>query len=255
MALLALAPVLSASTPFYYTSGMTFTIVALGLIILYQVLRSIPGVGKRPAFVITSGAMTAGVAWLKRNYLWVLHQLGWEDLPSYAIYVIFAFLFIGAAIGFWLVNKFLMDKDGPKREVQDFVKWGMRSLALLFMFQSTADTPAAVAIVTIALTSMIPYANSIYGLMFGAGSRIMATLERPKAKEHYPPPEAAAAANGHWLSEEEWREQGEICTAAQVEKLIASPEFVRWAKKHHRRISTTRDSLNDDSRALFKEDS
>ncbi|XP_028060837.1 uncharacterized protein LOC114264419 isoform X9 [Camellia sinensis] len=52
--------------------------------------------------------------------------------------------FNGAALGYWMVRKFVIAEDGSVDVgVAQFVKWAMRVIAATFIFLSTLDTPLA----------------------------------------------------------------------------------------------------------------
>ncbi|KAH8480794.1 hypothetical protein H0E87_030883, partial [Populus deltoides] len=60
------------------------------------------------------------------------------------IFVLVGIVFAGAGLGYWMVRKFVISKDGSvDDEVAQFVKWATRFIASTFIFQSTLDTPLA----------------------------------------------------------------------------------------------------------------
>ncbi|KAJ6763255.1 TRANSMEMBRANE PROTEIN (DUF2215) [Salix purpurea] len=63
--------------------------------------------------------------------------------PVY-IFILVGIVLTGAALGFWMVRKFVISKDGSVDDgVAQFVKWAMRMIASTFILQSTLDTPLA----------------------------------------------------------------------------------------------------------------
>ncbi|CAK9160406.1 unnamed protein product [Ilex paraguariensis] len=69
-----------------------------------------------------------------------------EDKKIVSIFVLIGIILAGAALGYWLVRKFVISEDGSvDAGIAQFVKWAMRVIAVTFIFQSTLDTPLAVA--------------------------------------------------------------------------------------------------------------
>ncbi|CAL5435651.1 unnamed protein product [Camellia sinensis] len=61
-----------------------------------------------------------------------------------SIFVLLGIVIAGAALGYWMVWKFVISDDvSVDVGVAQFVKWAMRIIAATFIFQSTLDTPLA----------------------------------------------------------------------------------------------------------------
>ncbi|CAL5435619.1 unnamed protein product [Camellia sinensis] len=61
-----------------------------------------------------------------------------------SIFVLLGIVVAGAALGYWMVWKFVIAEDGSVDVgVAQFVKWAMHVIAATFIFQSTLDTPLA----------------------------------------------------------------------------------------------------------------
>ncbi|XP_039029130.1 uncharacterized protein LOC120163219 [Hibiscus syriacus] len=71
-----------------------------------------------------------------------------------AIFVLVGIFLSGAALGYWMVRKSVISKDGiVDVGVAEFVKWAMRIIASACIFQSTLDT--WLALVALASSSAI----------------------------------------------------------------------------------------------------
>ncbi|KAF3442811.1 hypothetical protein FNV43_RR16729 [Rhamnella rubrinervis] len=62
-----------------------------------------------------------------------------------SVFLLVAIILAGAALGYWIVRKFVISKDGSvDASVAQFVKWAMRITGTTSILQSTLDTPLAV---------------------------------------------------------------------------------------------------------------
>ncbi|KAI7990498.1 hypothetical protein LOK49_LG12G02294 [Camellia lanceoleosa] len=60
------------------------------------------------------------------------------------VHLSFFRIHFGAALGYWMVRKFVIAEDGSVDVgIAQFVKWAMCVIAATFIFQSTLDTPLA----------------------------------------------------------------------------------------------------------------
>lgn len=63
-----------------------------------------------------------------------------------AIFVLVGILLAGAALGYWIVRKFVISKDGSVDVgVAQFVKWAMRIVATTFIFQVCSSTRGCIS--------------------------------------------------------------------------------------------------------------
>ncbi|THG00541.1 hypothetical protein TEA_017456 [Camellia sinensis var. sinensis] len=105
-----------------------------------------------------------------------------EPPPLVSIFVLVGIVVAGAALGHWMVRKFVISDDGSVDVgVAQFVKWAMRIIAATFIFQVaivfiTLDTPLAIGALASCLSicflvisfkwngpdSTITFGNSIY---------------------------------------------------------------------------------------------
>ncbi|CAL5431685.1 unnamed protein product [Camellia sinensis] len=94
-----------------------------------------------------------------------------------SIFVLLGIVVAGAALGYWMVRKFVIAEDGSVDVgVAQFVKWAVRVIAATFILQSTLDTPLAMGALVSCLSicflitsfkwngpdSTITFGNSIY---------------------------------------------------------------------------------------------
>ncbi|WCJ43569.1 hypothetical protein M5689_024301 [Euphorbia peplus] len=150
--LLLLAPIVSHWVPFYYSTSMAIGIFLLVIILLFQGMKLLP-TGRKNFFYLSLYGSVLGAG------TYILHHISMlvnsilinfglsEDMhnPVYVL-VIVGIVLAGAALGYWIVRKFIISKDGSVDVgVAQFVKWAMRIIGTTFIFQSTLDTPFAIA--------------------------------------------------------------------------------------------------------------
>ncbi|KDP39654.1 hypothetical protein JCGZ_02674 [Jatropha curcas] len=129
--LLLLAPILSCWVPFYYSTSMTIGVLVVVIIILFQL-----GVS---TFVLHHISMLVNSILINFGLSKGMHN------PVY-VSVLVGIVLAGAALGYWIVRKFVISKDGNVDVgVAQFVKWSMRIIATIFILQSTVDAPFAMA--------------------------------------------------------------------------------------------------------------
>ncbi|XVF30737.1 hypothetical protein REPUB_Repub16aG0084300 [Reevesia pubescens] len=165
---LLLAPFVSNWVPFYYSSSMAIGVFLVIIILLFQGMKLLP-TGRKNIFYLTiyGSVLGAGSFLLHQfsvlvNSILVNFGLSEEMHNPVAIFVLVGILLSGAALGYWIVRKFVISKDGSVDVgVAQFVKWAMRIIATTFIFQSTFDTLLAmVALASCsALCALITYAR------------------------------------------------------------------------------------------------
>ncbi|KAJ0078576.1 hypothetical protein Patl1_23483 [Pistacia atlantica] len=78
------------------------------------------------------------------NSILVNFGLSEEMHNPVSIFLLVGIVLAGAALGYWIVRKFVISKDGTVDVgVAQFVKWAMRIIATTSIFQSTLDAPLA----------------------------------------------------------------------------------------------------------------
>ncbi|GMI85464.1 Inner Nuclear Membrane Protein A [Hibiscus trionum] len=158
--LLLLAPFISKWVPFYYSSSMAIGVFLVIIILLFQGMKLLP-TGRKSALYITiyGSVLGAGSFLLHQfsvlvNSILVNSGLSEEMHNLASIFVLVGIVLSGAALGYWIVRKFVISKDGSVDVgVAQFVKWAMRIIATTFIFQSTLDT--LLAMVALASCSAI----------------------------------------------------------------------------------------------------
>ncbi|KAL4354687.1 hypothetical protein GQ457_06G016800 [Hibiscus cannabinus] len=158
--LLLLAPIVSKWVPFYYSSSMAIGIILVILILLFQGMKLLPA-GRKNIFYLSIyvPVLGAGSFLLHQfsgfvNSILINFGLSEEMHNPVAIFVLVGIFLSGAALGYWMVRKFVISQDGiVDVGVAEFVKWAMRIIATAFIFQSTLDT--RLALVALASSSAI----------------------------------------------------------------------------------------------------
>ncbi|KAI7996838.1 hypothetical protein LOK49_LG10G00968 [Camellia lanceoleosa] len=181
--LLLLAPVVSSWVPFYYSSSMAIGVLLVIIILLFQGMKLLP-TGRKNVFYLTlyGSVVGAGSFLLHQlstfvNSILVNFGLSEEMHNPVSVFVLLGIVLAGAALGYWIVRKFVISEDGSVDVgIAQFVKWAMRVIAAAFIFQSTLDTPLAMGALVSCLAiylfitlfkwngpkTMIPFKNSRY---------------------------------------------------------------------------------------------
>ncbi|KAK4431976.1 hypothetical protein Salat_0959700 [Sesamum alatum] len=145
--------VVSSWVPFYYSSSMAIGICLVVIILLFQGMKLFPTNKKMAVYTtICSLAVGAGTFLLNRlstfvNSILVNFGIREEMHNPVLVFLIVGVVLAGAAFGYWLVRKFVVAEDGSVDVgIAQFVKWALRVIAVTFIFQSTLDTPLAMAL-------------------------------------------------------------------------------------------------------------
>ncbi|XWS42722.1 hypothetical protein CRYUN_Cryun16bG0038300 [Craigia yunnanensis] len=150
--LLLLAPFVSNWVPFYYISSMAIGVFLVIIILLFQGMKLLPAGRKNIFYLTIYGSVLGAGSFLLHQFSVLVNSilanfgLSEEMHNPVAIFVLVGILLSGAALGYWIVRKFVISKDGSVDVgVAQFVKWAMRIIATTFIFQSTLDTQLAAA--------------------------------------------------------------------------------------------------------------
>ncbi|KAL0346051.1 UNVERIFIED_CONTAM: Transcription factor [Sesamum radiatum] len=177
--LLLLAPIVSSWVPFYYSSSMAIGICLVVIILLFQGMKLLPTGRKNALYSTICGlALGAGTFLLNRlssfvNSILVNFGISEEMHNPVLVFLLVGVVLAGAAFGYWLVRKFVVAEDGSVDVgIAQFVKWALRVIAVTFIFQSTLDTPLAMALLVslmgiyFSLTSLkwVGFGESIYSV-------------------------------------------------------------------------------------------
>ncbi|KAI4348489.1 hypothetical protein L6164_009208 [Bauhinia variegata] len=151
--LLFLAPIISSSVQFYYSSSMAVGIFLVIIILLFQGMKLLPTGRKNIFYLTVYGSVLGAGSFLLQNFSVhinsILQSFGLsEEMHNpVAVFVMVGILLAGAAFGFWIVRRFVISKDGRvDAGVAQFVKWAMRIIGATFILQSTVDTPLAIGV-------------------------------------------------------------------------------------------------------------
>ncbi|XP_022950860.1 uncharacterized protein LOC111453832 [Cucurbita moschata] len=148
--LLLLAPVVSSWVPFYYSSSMAIGIFLVVLIILFQGMKLLPTGRKNVLYLTVYGSVLGAGSYLVHHFATLVNSillsfgLKEEMHNPVAIFLLLGIVLSGAALGYWIVRKFVISEDGNVDVgVAQFVKWAMRIIGATSIFQSTPDAPLA----------------------------------------------------------------------------------------------------------------
>ncbi|KAI7991538.1 hypothetical protein LOK49_LG12G02170 [Camellia lanceoleosa] len=181
--LLLLAPVVSSWVPFYYSSSMAAGVFLVIIILLFQGMKLLP-TGRKNVFHLTLyGSVLGAGSFLLHHFSMLVNSilvsfgLSEEMHNPVSVFVLLGIVVAGAALGYWMVRKFVIAEDGSVDVgVAQFVKWAMRVIASTFIFLCTLDTPLAMGPLASCLSicflitsfkwngpdSTITFGNSIY---------------------------------------------------------------------------------------------
>ncbi|CAL1408462.1 unnamed protein product [Linum trigynum] len=157
--LLLFAPIVSSWVPFYYSTSMAIGIFLVIIILLFQGMKLLP-TGRKNVLYLSIYGSVLGVGTFILHHVSelinsILLNFGLDEEmhnPVY-IFVLVGIVLAGAGLGYWMVRKFVVAKDGSvDRGVAEFVKWAIRAIATTFIFQSTPDPPLALLAVVLSYT-------------------------------------------------------------------------------------------------------
>ncbi|GKV48120.1 hypothetical protein SLEP1_g54953 [Rubroshorea leprosula] len=137
-----LAPIVSKWIPFYYSSSMAIGIFLVIIILLFQGMKLLPA-GRKNVFYLTIYGSAFGVGSYLVHYFSMLVNsslvslgLSEEMQNPVAVFLLVGIILSGAALGYWIVRKFVISKNGTVDVgIANFVKWAMRIIASALIFQ------------------------------------------------------------------------------------------------------------------------
>nr|XP_028946111.1 uncharacterized protein LOC103423163 isoform X3 [Malus domestica] len=148
--LLLLAPIVSNWVPFYYTSSMVIGVFLVIIIILFQGMKLLPTGRKNVLYLTIYGSVLGAGSFLVHQFSLMVNSillsfgLSEEMHNPVSIFLLVGIILTGAALGYWIVRKFVVSKDGTVDVgIAQFVKWAMRIIGTTSILQSTLDTPLA----------------------------------------------------------------------------------------------------------------
>ncbi|CAI9787464.1 unnamed protein product [Fraxinus pennsylvanica] len=158
--LLLLAPIVCSWVPFYYSSSMAIGVCLVVIILLFQGMKLLPTGRKNAFYLMIYGSVLGAGSFLVNqfsefvNSILVNFGISHEMHNPVAVFLLVGIILAGAGFGYWLVRKFVVSEDGTiDVGVAQFVKWGIRIIGVTFIFQSTLDTPLAVALLGTSLAT------------------------------------------------------------------------------------------------------
>ncbi|XP_043702758.1 uncharacterized protein LOC122652937 [Telopea speciosissima] len=148
--LLLLAPVVSNWVPFYYSSSMAIGVFLIILILLFQGMKLLPTSRKNVFYLAVYGSVLSFGSFLVHYFsvlvssILVSFGLSQDMQNPVSVFVLVGIVLAGAALGYWIVRKFVISEDGTVDVgIAEFVKWAMRIMAMTSVLLSTLDTPLA----------------------------------------------------------------------------------------------------------------
>ncbi|KAL2482958.1 hypothetical protein Fot_44402 [Forsythia ovata] len=151
--LLRLAPIVSSWVPFYYSSSMAIGVCLVVIILLFQGMKLLPTGRKNAFYLMIYGSVLGAGSFLVNQFMESVNSIlvnfgiSQEMHNPVAVFLLVGIILAGAGFGYWLVRKFVVSEDGTVNVgIAQFVKWGIRIIAVTSIFQSTLDTPLAVAL-------------------------------------------------------------------------------------------------------------
>ncbi|CAI5516376.1 unnamed protein product [Closterium sp. Naga37s-1] len=147
---------------FYYGGGMTLGVLLVVIVILYQVMRLLP-LGRKSSLQILLYGSLMGFIGVIITYVsgavkTVMEPLGLGDdvISPVVVFVLVLVVLIGAALGFWVVRKFILSPTGElDPPTVSFVKWGLRIIAATLLIMSSADAIIATSLLLLSLTTTL----------------------------------------------------------------------------------------------------
>ncbi|KAK9129703.1 hypothetical protein Sjap_010190 [Stephania japonica] len=144
--LLTVAPVLSESIVFYYSSAMAVGVILVILMVLFQGMKLLP-TGRRSSLAIFMYSSLIGLGSFLLSYVPKLLQTALKDIGidedmynSLILFLVVCTVLVGAWLGFWVVRKLVLAEDGSiDSGVATFVLWSIRIFAAIMILESSQD--------------------------------------------------------------------------------------------------------------------
>ncbi|XP_053216405.1 nuclear envelope integral membrane protein 2 isoform X2 [Podarcis raffonei] len=196
---------LSRSITFYYSAGVTFGVLATLVFLLLMLKRFIPKVST--FWILMSGCWFSSLYFL---YTWK-EDLKW--LWHHCTHYVLGYCLIVGSISFGFCHK-----HGPLKSEQsmNLLMWTLQFIGLVFIYVGISIPVVAYAvIVTMLCSKILLYPLRLFGYIGRKASRLF-TSEKLEVR---------------YLTEEEYREQGEQETLKALEDLrtfCRRPDFPSW---------------------------
>ncbi|XP_047317419.1 uncharacterized protein LOC124920888 [Impatiens glandulifera] len=281
--LMSLAPRLSKSLVFYYSSAMTLGILLVILMILFQGMKLLP-TGRKSSFAIFLYSSMIGLGsfllqYLSRSFQSILSELGiTQDMYNPLMWVLVVFLLIiGAAIGFWMVKMCILAEDGlVDLNVAHFVMWSIQVIAAAMILQSSLDSILAAEALLCGILISLFFRKIFKQILFRHFYR--RKDQRPNNYRYSTPHPKSVIKDSsiertstseisdsdtfystfhktpdrRKLSKDEWKKLTEESTKKAMKELVSSPDFSKWAVAHADRLTLTpTKEVHDNRRGWF----
>ncbi|XP_043814734.1 uncharacterized protein LOC110621667 isoform X4 [Manihot esculenta] len=256
--LLLLAPIVSSWVPFYYSTSMAVGVFLVIIILLFQGMKLLP-TGRKNFFYLSIYGSVLGAG------TFVLHQISMlvnsvlinfglsEEMHNPVfVFVLVGIVLAGAALGYWIVRKFVISKDGSVDVgVAQFVKWAMRIVATTFILQSSLDTPLAmvslVSLYTICfLINALKWRHPFRSAKMSPGGKMWSSPKSSAAWSNSPVKgtrdEQVYFSTFHKtpqrkkFTKKEWEDFTRESTQKAVAEWASSPEVASWIIENADRI-------------------
>ncbi|XP_048346712.1 nuclear envelope integral membrane protein 1 [Sphaerodactylus townsendi] len=195
---------MSRSSLFFYSTGISIGMLSSLLILIYLMSRMVPK--KSPMYLMLAGGWSFSVYLIQMVFknLQEICKLYWEYLLCYMIVV--------GCLSFAICYR-----HGPLENERsiNLLTWGLQVLGLLLLYCGIQIRQVAIALIIIAICTKnleypVTWAYAIY-------RKVRATAEKPSPSR--------------LLTKEEYRLQGEVETQralAELREYCSSPEFSAW---------------------------
>lgn len=150
--LLLLAPSISSWVHFYYSTSMVIGVFMVIIFLLFQGMKLLPFGRKNFFYLVTlCGSVLGAGSYLFHHFAVlvnsVLVNFGISEEMHNLIskFLLVAIILAGAALGYWIGRKLFISNDGTVDiVVAQFAMWAIRFFGIIFISQSTLDTPLAI---------------------------------------------------------------------------------------------------------------
>ncbi|GBG32258.1 Nuclear envelope integral membrane protein 1 [Hondaea fermentalgiana] len=223
--LLSFAPWLSEQLFLYYASGTTIGVFLCVFLLTWFVLKRVSSTSsKNSAFVILTAEALAGLA---ASYAFSMLEVLVESYQNELLYYLIGSTLLSFALTYYFLRGSNGQPSGPSAVLRDLVRWLLTLVGYLCIYHSTRSLRWSLLILAALLfrnVAIPAFMRPWTGLLdFVSPSRGIARMKVPYVA-------------GRFLTEEEYKMQGEVETQRQTRELFASPQFQEWVARNADRI-------------------
>lgn len=225
---------LAQSVSFHYAGGVTLS-MTLGVLMIVLILWHRRGGGRRTGVGIVAASLLslAGVTYnTVYNALWDLALSHWPWVVGYLAF----FALLGYGLTYWR----LKGGEPEKFECVLLARF-MQLIGLVLISLASHSVSASASIVVVVLTTLgmperiqAPVAKMIRKLTERKPAGKMYEYHDEDGKKRRWRP---ATRSGAYMSDEQYRQSGEIATEKAMKALRNTPEFARWVAQNHDRLT------------------